>query len=72
MTISNVFLQKNNCLSVLSFSSTAPGHLHATRVAVYPALFDYVIVTMTMCLVVSSLLYGISWLVCQYVLTTHF
>ena len=40
--------------ALMNFPSTAPAHLHATGVAVYPALFDYVLVTMTMCLVVSS------------------
>ena len=34
---------------LLSFSSTAPAHLHATRVVVYPALFDYVVVTLSLC-----------------------
>ena len=56
--------------ALLSFSSTAPAHLHATRVAVYPALFDYILVTLWPCVWswVHYYMVSVGWSVSMFLL----
>ena len=56
--------------ALLSFSSTAPAHLNATRIAVYPALFDYVLVTLWPCvwLWVHYNMVSVGWSVSTFLL----